>query len=206
VSGEIRREGPDISGPRVGHFRHTGAVEDHPLEAGEDATTFFQPRGMVFVTMLWVIAAVWLLCLGLFMALRTLLGLPPHPGDIVWIVESLLIVPVALSALILLTTWNRLGWLKSSVLGIDFGATGRRGVHLAWPAVASVGLRRWGPFTELVITPTSPDAVKNLPGPGRRPRLLRRPGNPAYLLDVGLMSPGPETLLAELHRRIPSRI
>jgi hypothetical protein len=28
----------------------------------------------------------------------------------------------------------------------------------------------------------------------------------AYVVDVGLMSPGPGVLLAELHRRIPSRV
>jgi hypothetical protein len=28
----------------------------------------------------------------------------------------------------------------------------------------------------------------------------------AYLVDVGLMSPGPATLLIELHRRIPGKV
>lgn len=177
-------------------------MEDHPLEVGEDATTFFQPRGMVFVTMLWVIAAGWAVCMALFLGVRALLGGAPTAADIVWIAESLLIVPVVLASLVLLLAWNRLGWLKSSVLGLEFGATGRRGVHLPWRAVASVGLRRWGPFTELVITPTTLDEVRELAGPGRRPRLAGR----AFLLDVGLMSPGPGTLLAELHRRIPSRV
>jgi hypothetical protein len=181
-------------------------VDDHPLEPGEDATTFFQPRGQVFVTMLWVSAAVWLLCRGLSVLVQVLLGDAPTIGELVTVAESLLVVPVVTASLVMLLAWNRLGWMKSSVYGLEFAATGRRGVHLRWASIASVGLRRWGPFTELVVTPTDMAAVTELPGPGRRPRVLRRESGPAFLIDVGLMSPGPRTLLAELHRRIPSRV
>jgi hypothetical protein len=181
-------------------------VEDHPLEPGEDATTFFQPRAEVFVTMLWVCAAVWLPCRSLYVLVQVLLGDPPAVGDVVTIAESLLIVPVVTASVVMLVAWRRLGWMKSSVYGLEFAATGRRGVHLRWSSVASVGLRRWGPFTELVLTPTDMAAVTELPGPGRRPRVLRRESGSAFVIDVGLMSPGPETLLAELHRRIPSRV
>ncbi|BCJ56431.1 hypothetical protein Asp14428_79060 [Actinoplanes sp. NBRC 14428] len=181
-------------------------MEDHPLEVGEDATTFFQPRAMVFVTMLWVIALGSLACVLLILLVALALGVRPTAGDLVRAVEALLIVPVAGAGLIVLAAWNRFGWLKSSIRGLEFGATGRRGVHLPWSAVAAVGLRRWGPFTELVITPSTMTAVTELPGPGRRPRLLRRDSGPAFLLDVGLMSPGPDVLLAELHRRIPARV
>jgi hypothetical protein len=181
-------------------------VEDHPLEPGEDATTFFQPRAEVFVTMLWVCAAVWFVCRGLSVAVGVLLGDIPTIDDLIGIAESLLIVPVVVASLVMLVAWNRFGWMKSSVYGLEFAATGRRGVHLRWSAVASVGLRRWGPFTELVLTPTDMAEVTELPGRGRRPRILRRASGPAFLIDVGLMSPGPATLLAELHRRIPSRV
>ncbi|GGQ63384.1 hypothetical protein [Couchioplanes azureus] len=181
-------------------------MRDHPLEVGEDATTFFQPRAMVFVTMLWVIALGWLACGVLVLLGAYALGARPAVGDLVLALESVLIGPPVVAGTILLLAWRRLGWLKSSVRGLEFGATGRRGVHLPWRAVASVGLRRWGPFTELVITPTSLRDVTELPGPGRRPRMLRRDGGPAFVVDVGLMSPGPQTLLAELHRRIPSRV
>ena len=181
-------------------------MEDHPLEPGEDATTFFQPRAEVFVTMLWVCAAVWLLCRGLSVLVQVLLGDPPAVGDVVPIAESLLIVPAVTASVVMLLAWRRLGWMKSSVYGLEFAATGRRGVHLRWSSVASVGLRRRGPFTELVLTPTDMAAVTELPGPGRRPRVLRRESGSAFVIDVGLMSPGPETLLAELHRRIPSRV
>ena len=181
-------------------------MDDHPLEPGEDATTFFQPRAEVFVTMLWVCAAVWLPCRGLYVLVQVLLGNPPAVGDVVPIAESLLVVPVVTASVVMLVAWRRLGWMKSSVYGLEFAATGRRGVHLRWSSVASVGLRRRGPFTELVLTPTDMAAVTELPGPGRRPRVLRRESGSAFVIDVGLMSPGPETLLAELHRRIPSRV
>jgi hypothetical protein len=102
--------------------------------------------------------------------------------------------------------WNRLGWLHSSVHGIEFAATGRRAVSLPWSAVASVALRRAGPFTELVVVPSTTAAATVLAGSGRRPRTRRRGNELAYLVDVGLMSPGPATLLIELHRRIPGKV
>lgn len=182
-------------------------MEDHPLEVGEDATTFFQPRAMVFVTMLWVIALGALVCtLLVLLGAYALGGVRPTAAGLVTVLEALLIGPVVAAAVIVLVAWNRFGWLKSSMQGLEFGATGRRGVHVPWPAVASVALRRWGPFTELVITPTAMNAVTELPGPGRRPRVLRRDSGPAFVVDVGLMSPGPDVLLAELHRRIPARV
>lgn len=181
-------------------------MEDHPLEPGEDATTFFQPRALVFVTMLWVIALVWLVCTGAYVTVMYLAGIYPEAGDILIMVESLLIVPTVTACLMMLITWRRLGWMKSSVLGLEFAATGRRGVHLQWSSIASVGLRGWGPFTELVLTPTSMATVTELPERGWPPRVLRREAGSAFLIDVGLMSPGPQTLLAELHRRIPSRV
>ena len=181
-------------------------MDDHPLEPGEDATTFFQPRAEVFVTMLWVSAVAWLLCRGLAVLVQISLGDPPTIDDLVTIAMSLLVVPVATASVVMLVAWRRLGWIKSSVYGLEFAATGRRGVHLHWSSIASVGLRRWGPFTELVVTPTDMAAVTELPEPGRRPRVLRRESGSAFVIDVGMMSPGPETLLAELHRRIPSRV
>jgi len=175
---------------------------DHVLGPADDTVTFFQPRAMVYVTMLWVVAAVWAACLALFVLVRLALGEPPAAGDIVTYAELALIVPVAVSALVLLVAWRRLGWLHSSVHGLDFAATGRRPVHLPWSGVAAVGLRHRGPFTELVVTPRAPDFPVVGPGGGRRPRM--RGG--AYLVDVGLMSPGPDVLLAELHRRLPAKV
>jgi hypothetical protein len=133
-------------------------------------------------------------------------GIQPTAADIVTIAESLLVVPAVVACAVLLIAWNRLGWLHSSVHGITFAATGRRAVSLRWSAVASVGLRHTGPFTELVVIPTSPAEATVQRGSGRPPRTRRRGSETAYLVDVGLMSPGPAVLLAELHRRIPARV
>jgi hypothetical protein len=183
------------------------ASAEHPvLGPLDDTVTFTQPRAEVFVTMLWVIAAVWLVCRALYVLIGLAMGVRPGAGDIAGLAESLLVVPLVATCVVILVAWNRLGWLHSSMYGIEFAATGRRAVRLPWTAVAAVALRHRGPFTELVVTPTDPALAEELPGPGRRPRIRRRGVEIAYLVDVGLMSPGPATLLAELHRRIPAKL
>jgi hypothetical protein len=161
---------------------------------------------MVFVTVLWVVAVVWTVCRGLYVVTLLAFGIRPAAADIVTIAESLLVVPAVVACVVLLIAWNRLGWLHSSVHGITFAATGRKAVSLPWSAIASVGLRHTGPFTELVVVAVSAAAATVVPGPGRQPRMRRRGGETAYLVDVGLMSPGPKVLLTELHRRIPARV
>ncbi|WP_250035369.1 hypothetical protein [Paractinoplanes maris] len=179
---------------------------DEVLGPDDDTVTFFQPRAMVYVTMLWVIAAVWVTSLGLFTLLRLAIGDPPTAGDLIVYVELALIVPVVTAALIMVAAWNRFGWLHSSMRGLDFAATGRRPVHIPWAGVGEVALRYRGPFTELLITPVDADFVEPLHGVGRPPRTRKRNGQVAYLVDVGLMSPAPEVLLAELHRRLPAKV
>lgn len=193
---------------KTGETGHTVTVAtEHPvLGPLDDTVTFFQPRAEVFVTVLWVIAAVWAACRGLYLLIGLALGVRPGAGDIAGIAESLLVVPLVATCVIVLAAWNRFGRLHSSVHGIEFAATGRRAIRLPWSAVAAVALRHRGPFTELVVTPSDPARAEVLPGPGRPPRVRRRGTEIAYVVDVGLMSPGPATLLAELHRRIPGRL
>jgi hypothetical protein len=176
---------------------------DQVLGPDDDTVTFFQPRAMVFVTTLWVVTAVWVFALALFALVRLALGIPSDAGDLIGYLEAALIVPVVVTALIVLAAWRRLGWLHSSMRGIDFAATGRKAVHLPWAGVGEVRLRGWGPFAELVVTPIDDEfAVIDDDSPGRSPRKRGK----AYLVDVGLMSPGPPVLLAELHRRLPSKV
>ncbi len=179
---------------------------DRVLGPDDDTVTFIQSRSMVYVTMLWVGAAVWVTTLGLLTLVRIALDDTPTVGDMVLYVELALIVPVALAALILLAAWNRLGWLHSSMRGLDFAATGRRPVHIPWSGIHEVALRYRGPFTELIVTPVDADFVEPGDGPGRPPRTRKRDGKITYLVDVGLMSPAPEILLAELHHRLPSKV
>jgi hypothetical protein len=195
--------------PNAGKTAHTATVAsaEHPvLGPVDDTVSFFQPRGMVFVTMLWVIAAVWLVCRCLYQLVLLAFGIHPIAADIPAIAESLLVVPLVTACVVILIAWRRLGWLHSSVHGIEFAATGRKAVRLPWSEVSSVALRHRGPFTELIVVPTHPAHAEVLAGPGRRPRMRVRGSEVAYLVDVGLMSPGPRTLLAELHRRIPGKV
>ncbi|GIF03219.1 hypothetical protein [Actinoplanes siamensis] len=179
---------------------------DQVLGPPDDTVSFIQPRAMFYVTVLWVVAAAWAVVLVLFLVLSVLFGARPGPGDIVLYAEAALIVPVSAAAVVLLVLYRRLGWLHTSVHGIDFAATARKPVHLPWSGIASVGLHGWGPFTELVVTPVSADYAQVLEGRGFAPRTRRRGEETSYVVDVGLMSPGPDVLLAELHRRIPSKV
>ena len=173
-----------------------------PSISAEETAYFIQPRAQVFVTWLWVIGLTFALCRGLYVLVLLAFGVPPSVDDLAGTIESLLIVPAVGAGLCMLVSWRRLGWLHSSVYGLEFAATGRRSVSMPWGAVATVALRRRGVFTELVVTPTGPGAVTVGAGPGRRPRT----SGDAYVVDVGLMSPGPEVLLKELHRRIPAKV
>ncbi|MEU4422343.1 hypothetical protein AB0F81_17085 [Actinoplanes sp. NPDC024001] len=179
---------------------------DQVLGPTDDTVSFMQARGMFYVTALWVLAACWVPMLGLTLLIKMAAGYRPGAGDIVLYLEATLIVPAVVAGLALLLFWRRLGWLHTSVHGIDFAATGRRPVHLPWSGIGSVALHGWGPFTELVITPVAEDYATVLPGRGGPPRVRRRGVEMAYVIDVGVMSPGPEVLLAELHRRVPSKV
>ncbi|WP_231956716.1 MULTISPECIES: hypothetical protein [unclassified Actinoplanes] len=179
---------------------------DQVLGPSDDTVSFIQPRAMFYVTVLWVVAAGWAALLLLFLLVSVVFGERPGAAGIVVYIEVAMIVPVIVAAVVLLAVYRRLGWLHTSVHGIDFAATGRRAVHLPWSGIASVGLHGWGPFTELVVTPIGVDYARVLDGPGLAPRVRHRGGEMSYVVDVGLMSPGPEVLLAELHRRIPSKV
>ena len=75
---------------------------DQVLGPADDTVTFFQARGMFFVTVLWVVAAVWVVCLGLYVLGSFLLGARPGAGDIVIYAEIALVVPVVVASAVLL--------------------------------------------------------------------------------------------------------
>ncbi|BAL90596.1 hypothetical protein AMIS_53760 [Actinoplanes missouriensis 431] len=188
---------------------HNRTMTDHVdqvLGPTDDTVSFVQARGMFFVTALWVLAATWAPMLALYLLIKIAAGHRPEPADIVIYVEAALIVPAVSAAVVMLIVWRRLGWLHTSVHGLDFAATGRRPVHIPWSGIASVALHGRGAFTELIVTPVSDDYATELSGKGGHPRIRRRGSETAYVVDVGLMSPGPEVLLAELHRRVPSKV
>ena len=179
---------------------------DQVLGPTDDTVSFIQARGMFFVTSLWVLAAAWVPMLAAYLLIKIAAGHRPDASDIVIYIEAAMIVPAITASVLMLVVWQRLGWLHSSVHGIDFAATGRRAVHIPWSGIGSVALHGRGPFTELVVTPVGEDYATHLDGPGGAPRVRRRGAEIAYVVDVGLMSPGPDVLLAELHRRVPSKV
>ena len=55
---------------------------------GDDTARFVQPRGLVFVTVLWVVALAWAVCRGLYLLVLLAFGIRPTAADIVTIAES----------------------------------------------------------------------------------------------------------------------
>lgn len=123
-------------------------------------------------------------------------------ADVVEIALKVLLGPAAGGIGAVLGARGRLSWVRASAAGLEFAGTRRKPVFLPWSAVRSVRLRFAGPMTELVVTPTSIDAVTVAPMPGLAPRRRRRGDVPEFLVDVGMMTPGPAALLDELNRRL----
>jgi hypothetical protein len=94
------------------------------------------------------------------------------------------------------------GWVRVSAAGLEFAASRHRATFVPAAAIASVRLRFAGPLTQLVVTPTTLEAVVCAPTAGRTPRLRRG----SFVIDVGLMTPRPAVLLNELtrHRSLPA--
>jgi hypothetical protein len=133
-------------------------------------------------------------------------GQPPEAIDVEVAAVGAVLVPLVVGLVAVLGQGRRGAWIRVSAAGLEFAATRHVPAFLPWSAVQSVRLRLRGPFTQLLVTPTSPDAVALAPGRGRVPR-LRRFGAPAgaYVVEVGMMTPGPSALLAELHLRLAVR-
>jgi hypothetical protein len=182
------------------------AVDLIPAPAA-DAVAFRQQRFRLFATMTVVLAPVYLLLNGIPMVVMS--GHRPDVFQFEVTVTAVFTVlePLAGGLVVALILGRRLGWVRASTAGLEFGGTGQAPAFLPWPAVESVGVRFRGPFTQLLVTPTHPDAAAVASVRGRAPRLRRRFGGPAgaYVVDVGLMTPRPLVLLAELNRRLATR-
>jgi hypothetical protein len=173
-----------------------------------DAVTFRHHRSRVFATMTMVIASVWLLAHGVPMVVTAVVsGHLPDAIDVEVAAVGTVLVPLIVGLVAALDAGRRGGWVRASAAGLEFAATRQVPAFLPWSAVRSVSLRFRGPFTQLLVTPTRPDAVTLGPTRGRAPRLRRRFGAhaAAYVVDVGVMTPRPPVLLAELNRRLAAR-
>ncbi|GAA2396836.1 hypothetical protein [Dactylosporangium salmoneum] len=132
-------------------------------------------------------------------------GHAPIMFDVVSAAVGVLVFPTVLASVVLLIWRQRLAWVRVSAAGLEFAATRRQPVFLPWSAAQTVRLRYRGPFTELLVMPTSLDAAAVAPIWAWAPQLHRRSDAPAFVVDVGMMTPGPSVLLDELDQRLAAR-
>ncbi len=171
------------------------SVDPIPAPA-DDAVTFRLRRSRLWLRMTLILIPAFLLMHGIA------IGLSLEEWDFTETVTWVLLTAIAGATGAVLTAGRNLGWIRTSAAGLEFAATRRQPVFLPWSAVQSVGLRFTGPLTELLIIPTSLNAVTVAAVAAEAPRIRRRSGAPAFIVDIGLMTPGPSALLAELDRRL----
>lgn len=165
-----------------------------PAPAG-DTVTFRLHRLRLWLRMALIFTPVFLLIRG------TAIGLSLEEWDFTETMIWVLLTAIAGATGAVLGAGRNLGWIRASAAGLEFAATRRKPVFLPWSAVQSVRLRFTGPWTELLVTPTSLNVAAVAAVPAWAPRVRRRSGDDAFIVDVGLMTPGPSALLAELNRR-----
>ena len=163
-----------------------------------DVATFRASRLRAFLMMFNVAGAAWFLVRAACMLLIGGVGLRPTAGDLVALVTGTMGYATTVATLFVLVTWRRLPWVRVSAGGLALSATGRDVVVLPWSDVESVGLRRYGPLTQLVVTPTAGRAAPAAPD-----RTARRGG--VVVVDVATLHPSPATLLAEIRGAATAR-
>jgi hypothetical protein len=166
-----------------------------PAPAG-DAVTFRLRRSRLWWGTALMLMPMFLLVDG------TAVGLSLAAWDFTETVIVVLLTAIGGATGAVLRAGHHPGWIRASAAGLELAANGRQPVFLPWSAVQSVRLRFTGPLTELLVTPTSLNAATVAAVPAWAPRVRRRSGAAAFIVDVGLMTPGPSALLAELNRRL----
>ena len=92
-------------------------------------------------------------------------------------------------------------WVRTSSAGLELASNGGDPVFLAWPDIRSAVIRRPGLLAILEVTPTDIGLAWQAGPRPDRSRVRDRSGGPAFVLEVGLLDPGPGALRAELARR-----
>ena len=164
-----------------------------------DVAIFRASRLRAFLMMFGVAGAAWFLIGAACMVLIGGVGLRPTAGDLVPLVLSTTGYATTVAALFVLVTWRRLPWVRVSAAELALSATGRDVVVLPWSDVESVALRRYGPLTQLVVTPAAGRAAPAA-DPGRTAG-----GRGVVIVDVAALHPAPATLLAEIRRAATAR-
>jgi hypothetical protein len=138
-----------------------------------------------------------LLIRGLFLVAAVAAGASLTFGDFVEAVLISLAATVAAGLGVWTVRRRNPGWVRMSAAGLEFAAARHRATFLPWAGIASVRRRYPRPFTQLLVTPTGLGVSSYAQTTGLPPR--RHDG--AFVIDVSMMTPGPEAVLAELDRR-----
>jgi hypothetical protein len=165
--------------------------------------TFRITRRRMFVTMVGVAALSWVVINTFAGIIELLAGRGAAVPELMPLLVSAAVYAVVFGGIFLLVVRRHPAWVTVSDRGLELAGTGRDPVSLPWSAVEAVSLRWWGPFTELVVTPTDMEAATVSRHGWSKPRTVVREGDRSFLVDSGLMQPGPAALLAEIHRRRP---
>jgi len=162
------------------------------VTAAADWITFWLPASRVFVMMLLISFASWILT----QAAYVLIFRQPSRG-VLTVLLSGVIYAVVFSGFWLLLHHRRWTWIRVSGPALELARRGRP-VVLSWEIVESATIRRRGPFAVLHVA-LRPGVVAP-PAPAQRPRLRR--GRLTYTVDVGLLQPGVQFLRSELARHL----
>jgi hypothetical protein len=167
-----------------------------------DVVTFRISGRRGFVALLVFAVGAWVVINGLSVLLSVLVGRGMPEFDALTLAVSAAVYALTFAGLYTVLARRRPAWVRTSPRGLEMAASRCDPVSLPWSAVEQTCLRWPAPFTSLVVTPTGPDEARIERHGGRRPRTMVRDGRPSFVIDVGLMQPGPDELQAELDRRL----
>jgi hypothetical protein len=155
----------------------------------------------MFATMMLAAVVSWLVINLIAGILELSFGREAAVPEPMSLLVSAVIYVLIFGCLFLVAVRRHPAWVVVSGRGLELAGTGRDPVFLPWSAIDAVDRRFRGPFTDLVVTPRDMSAVQITRRGWTRPRTIVRHGRSAFVVDAGLMQPGPEAVLAEIHRR-----
>src|SRR5215207_1658294 len=170
-----------------------------------DALLFELAPGQMFVTILGVGALGSAVGSVLFMAAAVATGRYPAEWLLAILRANVVIDPLVLAAVWTWLASRRPAWVRVSGAGLELASSRTNPIFLPWRAVAAATLHRRGTLAVLEVMPTDPQAVVTAELGGRRPWVRQRGGRQTYVVEAGLLQPGPPALRAELARWLAER-
>jgi hypothetical protein len=197
-SGDVDTPALSTRADVAGHDGRPG----HGDPTGDSGVVFRVSHRRLFVSMLALAVVAWLVINALSALLAVVVGRADPELSLLPMVVSAVVYAVTFAAVFSLFIGRRVGWVRAGDRGLDMADTRRNPVFLPWSAVESVQLHWRGPATELIVTPTSIDAAVIDRVARWRPRVRNRRGRRVFVIDVGMMQPGPAAILDELNGRL----